>query len=756
MQDNDTELSDDEKAAHVLPVGTIIDGKYRVVDHIGSGGMGEVYKVESTEVTGFYALKVLAPQLASQKLMARRLENEAKAARTLAHGNIVSVYDVGEDSHGAPYLVMDFIEGEGLDQILKREQHFTQERAIHLFIQIAEALVHARQKSILHRDLKPSNILLTKTESGTELIKIVDFGIAKIDDKHSVDKTQLTQTGELLGTPLYMSPEQCRGEELDGRSDIYSFGCIMYEMLVGKPAFEAENQVLVILKHQSDIRPVLPASLGISRTMRDLIARCLEKDPENRYPDAVSLQIDLERILNGKPLQPYISKKNRAKKREGVLAYALLSCLILAIGWSFISPLLNPPVMPGPLAVVAPTVPKPPRPETYEGKTLAQWTDLIEKKPDNAQLYFNRAQLHSDRDERTNAIDDYTQAIKITPDYLQAYCERSIQYTLLAQYDKAEKDADKAISLDPEALKAWEAKCWVSDAREIYDESLKVSAKMISMNDYAYYHYLRASVLQKVGRFSEAAIEIEKAMSEDGSAFMEALAGLIEIDRQNFPKALDYLKEASAEDDARSVEWCLLAYYWVCKGDLKKAEEAVQHAKAVETFPARSYRLAGEVYRTAGRFEDAIQQFSSATSLEEYPPGYRERAQCYIALGQWRSAYEDLKKSLALNSRSILTLSYAALVENQLGMKDKADEHITAAFKGNAIPAAVYVNRASIKIARGDFPAANSDIEVALKVDPFLKEAHEAKAKLFELQNDKAAAEKEYKLVEKLVSRFDL
>jgi serine/threonine-protein kinase len=178
---------------------------------------------------------------------------------------------------------MGFVTGESLESVLNSEGVLTGERAINIFIQIAEALVHAHEKGIVHRDLKPSNVLLTKHEHVDDFVKLVDFGIAKIADSFNADKTKLTQTGELIGTPLYMSPEQCHGDELDARSDLYSLGCVMYETISGSPPFDGENAVRVLLKQISDEPAPLPKMFGISADLKEVIMRCLEKDSNDRY-----------------------------------------------------------------------------------------------------------------------------------------------------------------------------------------------------------------------------------------------------------------------------------------------------------------------------------------------------------------------------------------------------------------------------------------------------------------------------------------
>ncbi len=174
---------------------------------------------------------------------------------------------------------------------------------------------------------------MTKTPDGNDMVKIVDFGIAKVSDQDSADKTKLTQTGELLGTPLYMSPEQCTGDEVDERSDIYSFGCIMHEVLSGKSPFAAENSVKVILRHLNEAPPALPTNLGISADLKEVIARCLEKHRENRYKNAVDLHIDLERVVDGRSIRPHERKhkpKQPARKPPSKVAIAVFSVLTIA------------------------------------------------------------------------------------------------------------------------------------------------------------------------------------------------------------------------------------------------------------------------------------------------------------------------------------------------------------------------------------------------------------------------------------------
>lgn len=309
---------DSGNSGYARKSGDLIGESYEVIEPLGRGGMGEVYCVRDLRTETVFALKIIAPGLGEQKILAKRLEHEAQSAKSLTHANIASVYDVGRDKGGAPFLIMDYVVGQNLEQLLHQEVFLQSQRALDLFIQVAEALVHAHDKGIVHRDLKPSNILLAKSDTGHELVKLVDFGIAKLTDTHNADKTKLTQTGELIGSPLYMSPEQCRGDELDGRSDIYSFGCIMYEAVSGKPPFAGDNPVRILLKHASEPAPRLSNNVRISQSLKAVIERCLEKLPEKRYPSAADLLQDLKKVSDGKPL-PWTRRLRLSSHKKRIL-----------------------------------------------------------------------------------------------------------------------------------------------------------------------------------------------------------------------------------------------------------------------------------------------------------------------------------------------------------------------------------------------------------------------------------------------------
>ncbi|MCC6979833.1 MAG: protein kinase [Candidatus Melainabacteria bacterium] len=738
-----------------LKVGALVDGRYEVLAHIGSGGMGEVYKVLDRQTRKFFALKMISPQLADKKVLAKRLEHEAQAARTLVHGNIVSVYDVGAAADGVPYLLMDYVEGDGLDVLLKTEAYLPQTRALPIFMQIAEALVHAQEKSIVHRDLKPSNILMTKTPQGNDMVKIVDFGIAKVSDQDGADKTKLTQTGELLGTPLYMSPEQCTGDELDERSDLYSFGCIMYEVLSGKSPFAAENSVKVILRHLNEEPAALPNNRGISADMKEVVARCLEKHRDNRYKNAIDLHIDLERIYDGKAIRPHARVHKKKESRKTFSKLAVASVVFIGVCVSLFSALIF-------FASLAPKQAAAPsgfqKPERYMDKTLTQWTNEIEKDPENPELYLNRGNLHSMRDERMNAVDDYTEALKLKPNYLQALNDRAFAYMMLAQYGKAFQDADKVIALTPKSAAGYARRGMIYQSCEMFPEAVADFERAIAIDgNNAYYLYSSAMSQVKLAHYADAEQQLQKAIEiGDRNGTYSANLGLVYTFQQKYPEAEECLRFDPNDRNARSVEWAQVAYYNLCVGKMDEAHKALEQMKARETFPARAFRMSGVFYSAAGQYEKAMQELTSSTSLEEYPPGYRQRAIAYINLGQARSALADLKKSHQLNPKSTITLSWLAQVENQLGMKKEAAQHIAQAFASKVVAPISYVNKATIELENGDAKAALADANAAVKQDKWLKEGYAIRAKAKQKLGDSAGAEADEAEANKLISHYDL
>ncbi len=261
-------------------IGKLIDEKFEVLDLIGAGGSSMVYRAHQVELDRPVAFKLLRTDLVSSAEKIQRFGTEARLASRLVHRNICRIYDFGITSNGQPYLVMEIVEGKSLNKVLNEEGPMSVARAINLTKQIGEGLQEAHRSGIIHRDLKPSNIMVMKT-GDLERVKLIDFGLAKTLD---LDKEeQVASSGYMVGTPSYMSPEQVLGQSLDVRTDIYSLGCVLFEMLCGKKAVDGTTAFEIMSKHvQSDVQQRITEG-GIPLELQEFISRCLAKEPQRRY-----------------------------------------------------------------------------------------------------------------------------------------------------------------------------------------------------------------------------------------------------------------------------------------------------------------------------------------------------------------------------------------------------------------------------------------------------------------------------------------
>ncbi|MDP3506404.1 MAG: protein kinase [Candidatus Melainabacteria bacterium] len=311
-------ISDDK-----LKPGDIVGDNYVIIELLGVGGMGYVYKVRHLILEKIYAMKTISSEQVSEMAW-RRLQVEAQAIARINHPNIVGIHNLGihqgtqqgsqpgSEQVKIPFYVMDYLKGKNLAEILKRKKRLTLEESLPIFIETCNGLGYAHKKGIVHRDIKPGNIvILDEMDISGARVKLVDFGIAKLAGTIDPDNQKLTTIGEVFGSPLYMSPEQCEGNRIDARSDIYSLGCTFFETLTGEVPFHGENQVATMLMHsQAEPRTLAEVSgLDFPESIEHLVATMLEKAPMNRYPNLERIGDDLEKIQRGEEIStsPYIN-----------------------------------------------------------------------------------------------------------------------------------------------------------------------------------------------------------------------------------------------------------------------------------------------------------------------------------------------------------------------------------------------------------------------------------------------------------------
>ena len=281
-------------------IGTVLAGRYRIERLLGSGGMGSVYRAEHVLMRKACAVKVLHREMTQVKEVVARFEREAVAAARIEHPNVAAATDFGQLENGSFYLVLEFIEGKSLSQLIADSGALAEERALLITRQIADALAAAHAAGIVHRDLKPDNVMLVTKDGSSDFVKVLDFGIAKVKiEEPGPDQQALTRLNTVMGTPEYMSPEQARGEPVDHRADLYTAGIILYEMLAATSPFRHEEFVVVLTKKLTEDPPALAPH--VSAATRGLVDQLLQRSPDDRPRSAADLVASIDAILGYSP-----------------------------------------------------------------------------------------------------------------------------------------------------------------------------------------------------------------------------------------------------------------------------------------------------------------------------------------------------------------------------------------------------------------------------------------------------------------------
>ncbi|UCC45733.1 MAG: protein kinase, partial [Candidatus Zixiibacteriota bacterium] len=657
------EPSDDDKTQSFIALtpGTIVS-HYKIVNKIGAGGMGEVYLAEDTKLSRQVALKFLPPHLSQNEGAKARFTREAQAAAMLDHPNIVTVYEVSE-YRGRPFFAMQHVEGRSLRDVIKGKE-ISPDQAINLTIQVCEGLDKAHQSGVTHRDIKPSNIVIDTDGRA----KLLDFGLAAIQ---SADR--ITKTGSTLGTVGYMSPEQASGRKTDERSDLFSLGVVLYEMITGRRPFKGEDEAATLLAvTQETPQPLARFCADVPDGLQDVVDRALDKDVETRYQNAAGMLADLRRLRRRSADTVEVTRPGKRFGSMAVAIVALCAVVVVAVGYY----LVNRGEMTSEQGIVQ--------------ADADRWTDSIavlpfrDFSPGQDQEYF---------------CDGMTEVLISRLSGIRSL--KVISMTSVMRYKTPDRDLRK-IGGDLQVRVILEG----SIQRE--DNRIRVTSQLISVADDAHlwsqsYNRELESVFDIQDDISHAIVDAMKIrlVGEDTTVIVRRYTENIEAynlyvrgrhlwnkrTEQDIRKAIEYFEKAIELDPNYALAYAGLADAWVVLPDysvsgavtraeaLANAREAAEMAIGLDESLAEAHTSLGLILHNDSNLEGAEREFLRAIELN---PGYAWAHYWYSRLlgdmGKYRKQLREGDIAFELKPMSIAVVSNRAYVKRQSCEWQEAEE----------------------------------------------------------------------------------
>ena len=620
-----------------LQPGTIIGERYEIQQLLGQGGMGAVYKARDIELERLVALKLIRPDLASHPEILRRFKQELILAREVTHRNVIRIFDLGQ-AHGVRFITMEYVEGRDLRALLHEKGKLTPQEAVPIFVQIASALEAAHHAGVVHRDLKPQNVMV---DQGGH-VYVMDFGVAR-----SLETPGMTQTGALMGTPEYMSPEQAKGQKVDARSDLFSLGIIFYETLSGVSPFKADTAMATMFKRTKERAvPLVQVGSGIPGFLSDVVSKCLEIDTEQRYQSAREIITDLEKWQSGEvrsAMNPAVRWWKYAPKQQKWIAAGIAAALLLTAAYPLLSKL--------------------PLPFSSKPSAAIQPISL-------AILPFHNATTDVSLDWLGQSLADM-----LSTDVGQSASLRTVSSDRLHQVLKDLRIPDNA-DFDPDTLK------------RLAEFS---SADMLVWGRYAKFgDQIRIdATLQDLKHNRSTPLKIEAASEKE---IPTAVDGLAELIRKNLALSSDVLKElksSSFQPTSKSVE-ALRDYNqgigFQRNGKSLEAQKLLEAATKEDPSFALAYSKLAQTYASLGYDDQAEQAARKAVDLSQNLPEAERyliaaiHAQIARNFPEAIKAYENLAKATPGNAD---VQSALATLYEETGDLAKASQVNQAILKAN-------------------------------------------------------------------------
>ncbi len=725
-----------------LTTGSVFAGRYQVIEELGHGGMGRVYKVLDTELNEKIALKLLRPELAADTEAVERFRHELKAARQVAHKNVCRMFDIGR-SEGAPYITMEYVHGEDLKRLIRKIGQVPPGRAVSIARQIAEGLAEAHGHGIVHRDLKPQNIMVD--EGGN--VHIMDFGIAR-----SLEKKGLTGAGVMIGTPEYMSPEQVEGKAVDARSDIYSLGVILYEMTAGRVPFEGDTPFTIGVKHKSEA-PQDPRhhNPGIPDGLAGLILQCLEKDREKRPQSAAGLAAELGAVEQGLPTTQRVAPKPRPHTSKQVTV-------------TFDVKKIAVPFVAGVLVVAT---------------ALVLFLVVLKKhiavtssgKPLLAVLYFKNQTGDPSLDEWRTALPSLVIADLYQSRYIDVASD-SQMYGVLKELGLA-----SAAAYSPEDLKRVAEKTHathllggtltragtsfrINTTLEDAATGKVLSAEMVQGEGEASFHTMVDELGRKVKAglrltSSEIASDVDKDVGKITSASPEAYklyaqGRVYHMDR-DYKSSVALMEKAVAIDPGFAMAYRSMSTAYANMGYRAKAEENRQKAMALtdRVSDRERWLVEGTYYwRSEATYDKALQAFGKVLSLyPDDPVANNGVALVYGYVDEPEKAVGPYERIVAQPGAPYLNYGNLVAVYCRLGRYDDARKLLEGYLRSAPDSAPAHDDLASVYIFEGRYDLAEAEAGKAFASAPRDMNVIETAGDIAMLEGDFSRAEAEYRKV---------